>query len=211
MAELKFSFKELAALDADLKGSQRAINVVIAKALQARLRGIHRRFRAQIPRSSGETRRTFFFTVKRDKQDRVGVRALLGFSNRRAVSKNAKIAANVLQHPGGAARRGAYLWIPIGANRIPGADAAITPSEFFNLGNTFIQTSKAGNRIAFTRDGDTIQPLFKLVRELRFAYPPIPFVQHLEVELPSILEEIPQTVSEVIAFKKTVLESGIGR
>jgi len=198
---IKFNFKDLTDLSADLKESPRALSVIVQRVLSQQLRQLRREMGPLVPRGvTGRLRRSFGVSVRR-KASTGDVLATFGFMSGRRVSANSAIAANVLQKPGATARKGAYLWIPTRAN------TNISPRDFYSAENTFIRMSKSGNKIAFIRSGDSIVPLFILKRTVRLGAPPVPIDQRVEAELPTISEQIQTTIAQVIEARKKVLET----
>ena len=197
-AKLKFNFKDIADLNADIKQSPRAIAAISQRVMSPHLRTLAQEFRATIPTRTGQLARSVFSSVVRPG----GLIALGAVGLRiRKIPVRTLVAGNVMQKGGGSVRKRVYAWIPTPMNR------NITPQDFFNLDNTFIGTSKAGKRFAFIRQGNLALPMFLLVRNIRPAAPPLPIEQRLTQKLPEINEDIQEAITQVIAAKGAALKS----
>jgi len=104
-----------------------------------------------------------------------------------------------MQKGGATPRKRAYLWVPLPNNR------NVTPQDFFNADNTFIRMSKAGNKIAFIRQGNIAVPLFVLKKSIRPAAPPLPISERVEQKLPEMLEDIEESITQIIAARRAAL------
>jgi hypothetical protein len=65
--------------------------------------------------------------------------------------------------------------------------------------------SKAGNKIAFIRQGNIAVPLFVLKKSIRPAAPPLPISDRVEQKLPEMLEDIEESITQVIAARRAAL------
>ena len=195
---IKFNFSQLNDLSEDLKKSPRAVSAIVQKVLSQQLRQLRREMAPLVPRGiTGRLRRSFGVSVRR-RANTGTILATFGFMSGRRVTANAAIAANVLQRGSATARKGAYLWIPTRQN------TNISPRDFFNADDTFIRTGKSGSKIAFVRSGNTAIPLFVLKHTVRLGAPPLPIDQRVEAQLPTISEEIQETIKQVIEARKAV-------
>lgn len=198
-ATLKFNFKDIADLNADIKQSPKALSIITQRVMQQQLRALAREMRPSVPRGvTGQLARSFAASVTR----RQGiVTGIFGFLVRRRMSGRTVVAGNVLQKGGATPKKRAYLWVPLPTNR------NVTPQEFFNASNTFIGKSKAGNKIAFIRQGDIAIPLFVLKRSIRPSAPPLPIGERVEGKLPEIGQDITDSITQVIAARGAALRS----
>ena len=193
---LKFNFKELVDLSADLKESPRSLAVIAQRVMRPHLVAIARELRARIPRQTGQLARSMFSAVTRP--NKFVALGAVGFRSRKTSGRTI-VAGNVLQKGGATPRKRQYLWIPLRGNR------NVTPQDFFNAENTFIRMSKAGNKIAFIRQGDVAVPLFVLKKSVRFNVPPLPIDERVEQKLPEILEDVQDGITQGIAAKRAAL------
>jgi len=195
---LRFDMKQLVDLNEDLRQSPKSLPIVVQRVLSLTLRQLAVSMRSLVPRgATGALRRSLSASVKRQQGAVVGVFGLL--SSRR--SGRTVVAGNVLQKGGAVASKRQYIWIPLPGNK------NVTPQDFFNAGNTFIRTSKAGNRIAFIRTGEgTALPMFVLKKTVRFHQPPIPIQERVEAELPTITGDIQEGIAAVIIARQKALE-----
>jgi len=202
---LKFNFKDLISLDNDLEASKKAIPVIAAKVLTARLRQLRAEMRPQIPKGrTGALRRSFSFPTIRPSRSSPGtVRTNFGFMRGRAISAGTAIAANVLQKGGATPKKGKYLWIPLSSNRNADGTAMNSPRDLIAAGG-FVAVSKAGNKIAFLRSGI---PAFILKQFVRLPAPPVPIEARLERAAPEIAADITETIAQVVEAKKTVINA----
>lgn len=198
--EFKFNFKDLIALDNDLKASERAIPIIAQKVLRAQLTPLRNELRGVIPRDTGRLARHFNFTIRRTKGQ---VTARFGFLLNKRVSASTAISANVLQKGSAMPRKGRYLWIPVRDNRNADGSPRITPRQLIDAGG-FIATSASGNKIAFRRFGKTVVPAFILRTFLRLTRPPLPIDAKIEKAAPEIADDITETIAQVIEAKKKV-------
>lgn len=197
---IKFNFKNLEDLSTDFSRSVKSLPFIFQKVLVEHLRPIRQGLRGLMPRQTGALQRSFGYSVRRR---RGVVTGSLGFFTNRRVPAHASIAANVLQKPGATPRKGQYLWIPIGSNRAGDGRANISPRDL--LTNGFVRQSKAGNMIAFQRQGDQPIPMFVLKRAIRFAQPPVPFESRVEAEVPRIIDDIPEFVAQVLEARRAAI------
>lgn len=206
MLPLRFNFKQLADLNEDLKKSPRALAAISRRVLTENLRKIRKELSGGIPLVSGRLRRSL--RVVGSAKARQGLASgAIGFFGGRGISAATAIAGNVLQHPGATPKKRAFLWVPVGNNRGLTGGAAITPAQFFDLPNTFVRDTPKGHRVAFQRINESIIPLFVLQRAVKFSAPPIPIAERVEQRLPDITDEIEDTITQVIAAKKTFEEA----
>jgi len=151
-----------------------------------------------IPRgATGQLARSFGASVTR----RQGlVSGIFGFLTRRRLGRTI-VAGNVLQKGGATPRKRAYLWVPLPNNR------NVTPQDFFNAENTFIRMCGAGNKIALIRQGNIAVPLFVLKKSIRPSGAPLPINERVEQRLPEMLEDIEESIGQVIAARRAALGS----
>lgn len=194
MIEWKFNYNQLKDLDRDMEASKRAIPIIVAKVLSPKLRELRNQLRALIPHATGKLARSFTHSVRR-RQGLVSAR--LGFMTSGRVSASTAIAANVLQAGGAHPRKGVYLWIPLPPNRSADGSPLTSARDLLGAGG-FIQTSKAGNRLAFNHAG---QPLFVLKNFIKLSGPPVPVAERVQAELPEITQDIEQSIAQVLAAK----------
>jgi len=192
---LRFNFKELGDLNEDLKKSPRSLPVIAQRVMAPHLRAVARELRASIPRRTGQLARSLFSSATRPG----GLMALgiVGLRTRR-ISGRTMVAGNVMQKGGGTARKG-YIWVPLRGNR------DITPQDFFNAENTFIGMSKSGQKFAWIRQGNIAVPLFVLKKTIRPAAPPLPINERVDQKLPEIMEDIQDSIGQVIAARRAAL------
>jgi len=193
---LKFNFKELGDLNEDLKRSPRSVPVIAQRVMSPYLRAVARDLRSFIPRVTGQLARSLFSSATRPG----GLIAIGAVGLRtRKISGRTMVAGNVMQRGGATPKKRAYLWVPLRNNR------NITPQDFFHAENTFIRMSGAGNKIAFIRQGNVAVPLFVLKKSIRPAAPPLPINERVEQKLPEILEDIQDSIGQVIAARRAAL------
>lgn len=108
-----------------------------------------------------------------------------------------------IQNQGGTinARTGGFLAIPLPAARDGSGTALFSFREAFSQGNTFIQTSRSGNRLLFRSTGaGNIIPLFVLKQQVT-----IQGTGYADDAIDSTIEEIPEFLqSRVFAALKEV-------
>lgn len=195
---LRFDMKQLTDLSEDLRQSPKSLPIIVQRVLSLTLRGLAVSMRSLVPRgATGALRRSLSASVRRQQGAVVGVFGLL--SSRR--SGRTVVAGNVLQKGGAGINKRQYIWIPLPGNK------NVTPQDFFNAANTFIATSKSGNRIAFVRSGEgRAVPMFVLKKTVRFHQPPIPIQERVEAELPTITGDIQEGIAAVIVARQKALE-----
>lgn len=201
MIPLRFNFKQIADLNEDLKKSPRALAVISQRVMSLHLRGLRAKLRSAIPSTTGRLRKSFRSISKVDRRSKMTAVGSIGFVTGKGISRESAIAANVLQKPGATAGKKPFLWIPIGSNRTA-AGAQISPEQFFTLPDTFVR-----NGVAFQRNEQGIIPLFVLRRHVQLSRPPIPIDQAVDAELPSILDDIAETVGQVITAREKFREA----
>lgn len=196
---LRFNMKQLTDLSEDLRQSPKSLPIIVQRVLSLTLRGLAVSMRSLVPRgATGALRRSLSASVRRQQGSVVGLFGLL-WSRR---SARTVVAGNVLQKGGAVANKRQYIWIPLPGNK------NVTPQDFFNAANTFIATSKSGNRIAFVRSGGEglAVPMFVLKKTVRFHQAPIPIQERVESELPTITGDIQEGIVAVIVARQKALE-----
>lgn len=204
MANLKFNLKQFDLLDEDMRDSKKALKIIIPRVLRDHLRPLRHQLSPQIPRKKGTLARSFGYSVKK-KADRV--EAVFGFLRGKKISKETAIAANVLQHGSHVTpKAGKYLWIPFGNNMMRSGEAIVSPRALLESGG-FIQRSKSGNLLAFSKTDSGIIPLFTLSRGVIVAPRPLPIAERVEREVPVISKDIEETIAQVIEAGKAALKN----
>ena len=193
---LKFNFKDLVDLNEDIKQSPKSLPIIVQRVLSLQLRALAKEMRPLVQHgATGALSRSFGASVTRRHGTVTGV---LGFLTRRRAARTI-VAGNVQQKGMATPKRRLFLWIPLRSNR------DVSPQDFFNADNTFIRLSKAGNIIAFIRQGNIAIPLFLLRRVIRFSKPPVPIDERMDQRLPEILIDIQDSMGQVIAARRAAL------
>ena len=199
MLNLKFDLKQIDQLSEDFNNSKKALKIIIPRVLRDHLRPLKRGLSSQIPRKTGAVRKSFGYFVKK-KGD--AIVAVFGFLRGKKISQETAIAANVLQHGSHVTpKTGKYLWIPLPTNIMRGNQPIVTPRELIDAGG-FIQKSKLGNLLAFSKTEIGVIPLFLLKTSLTVAPRLVPFDARVESEIPAINKDIEETTTQVIEAGK---------
>lgn len=199
---MKVTFKDnqLADLSERFTESKTAVPVIVQALLRDKLKQKRNELRPGIPSNTGRLRRAFNFWSRKQ---RSGVEAGLGFMRGKGVTANTAIAGNVLQHPGATPKKGTYLWIPLHRAAI---GPTINPREFLDSGG-FVKMSKAGNMIAFKRQGrgEPLVPYFILRTFIKFKEPPIGIEAAGIQAADETAAEIPTAIVAILEGKRKFL------
>lgn len=208
MATLRFNFKDIVDLNADLKASPKALSAVVQRVTALHLRRLRAQMKPAVPRgATGKLAASFGTSVRRRGAN---VSAVFGFLLGKRISASTAIAGNVLQRPGATARKREHLWIPALLNRAAGGGAIVTPAEFFARPNTFIRAVGGGKKMAFQRIGDSIIPMFVLQKSVSMRAQPLNLQSNVEGVVPEIIDDIKDTIHQVLAARGAVVRSANG-
>lgn len=189
--KIRLNSKQLTDLTERFTQSKVAVPIIVQALLKDKLKQRRNELRPRIPTDTGALRNALnSWAHKR----RSAVEAGLAFMRGKGITAGTAIASNVLQHPGANPKKGNYLWIPLHRTAM---GPTISPRQLLDSGG-FIKTSKAGNKIAFMRTGDDIEPYFILRKFVRFKEAPLPIAEAGTRVADETAKEIPMAVIAII-------------